>query len=148
LHQPSLDIKIENSKGEKFMKSITLDNFFHYTVVWDHPFGQDHCPTGTSKSSGVRHSKCHLMEQMSQITIVAARLALPHNLAKICDVPGCTVHQCVASDMACNCACDLSITCHYAQGSKSNTLKPRTSCTRKIIHPTVTSKVIGTVCCK
>jgi hypothetical protein len=32
-----LEIKIENSKGEKFMKSITLDYFFHYTIAWDHP---------------------------------------------------------------------------------------------------------------
>jgi hypothetical protein len=37
LHQPSLKNKIENSKGEKFMKSITLDYFFHCTVAWDHP---------------------------------------------------------------------------------------------------------------
>ena len=37
LHQPSLEIKRENSKGENFMKSITLDYFFHYTVAWDHP---------------------------------------------------------------------------------------------------------------
>jgi hypothetical protein len=42
LHQPSLEIKIENSKGENFMKSITLDYFFHYTVAWDHPQGLDH----------------------------------------------------------------------------------------------------------
>jgi hypothetical protein len=40
-------------------------------------FGQDHCPIGTSKSGGVR---CHPIEQTSQIIIVAARLALPHNL--------------------------------------------------------------------
>jgi hypothetical protein len=32
-----LEIKRENSKGENFMKSITLDYFFHYTVAWDHP---------------------------------------------------------------------------------------------------------------
>jgi hypothetical protein len=32
-----LKIKIENSKGENFMKSVTLDYFFHYTVAWDHP---------------------------------------------------------------------------------------------------------------
>jgi hypothetical protein len=31
-----LEIKRENSKGENFMKSITLDYFFHYTVAWDH----------------------------------------------------------------------------------------------------------------
>jgi hypothetical protein len=37
LHQPSLEIKIENKKGENFMKSITLDYFFHYIVAWDHP---------------------------------------------------------------------------------------------------------------
>jgi hypothetical protein len=37
LHQPSLEIKRENSKGENFMKSITLDYFFYYTVAWDHP---------------------------------------------------------------------------------------------------------------
>jgi hypothetical protein len=37
LHQSSLEIKRENSKGGNFMKSITLDYFFHYTVAWDHP---------------------------------------------------------------------------------------------------------------
>jgi hypothetical protein len=42
--------------------------------------GHDHCPTGTSKSGGVRHSKCHPIEQTSQITMVAARRELPHNL--------------------------------------------------------------------
>jgi hypothetical protein len=41
---------------------------------------QDYCPTGTSKSGGIRHSKCHPVEQTSQITMVAACLALPHNL--------------------------------------------------------------------
>jgi hypothetical protein len=37
LHQPSLEIKRENSKGENFMKSITLGYLFHYTIAWDHP---------------------------------------------------------------------------------------------------------------
>jgi hypothetical protein len=37
LHQPSLEIKRENSKGENFMKSIILDYFFHYTIAWNHP---------------------------------------------------------------------------------------------------------------
>jgi hypothetical protein len=36
-YQSSLESKIENSKGEKFMKSITLDYFFQYTLAWDHP---------------------------------------------------------------------------------------------------------------
>ena len=37
LYQSFLEIKIENSKGEKFMKSITLDSFFYYTIAWDNP---------------------------------------------------------------------------------------------------------------
>ena len=42
--------------------------------------GHDHYPTGTSKNGGIRHYKCHPIELMSQITMVAARQALPHNL--------------------------------------------------------------------
>ena len=57
-----------------------LRNFFYQNPQCPTQFGQDHYPTGTSKSGGIRHSKCRLIEQMSQITMVAARLALPHNL--------------------------------------------------------------------
>jgi hypothetical protein len=64
----------ENRRGGRPGAIVSSSNFQCLTHA-----GQDHCPTGTSKSGGVRHSKCHPVEQTSQITMVAARFGLPHN---------------------------------------------------------------------
>ena len=62
------------------LQYVVLRNLFYQNPQRPTHSGQDHCPTGTSKNDGIRHSKCHLVEQTSQITMVVARSMLPHNL--------------------------------------------------------------------
>ena len=133
-----------------FNMFLLLNLFYWFLERLTHS-GQAHCPTGTSKSDGVRHSKCYPVNQILQITIIAARLALPHNWhlkpVGIWDVLGCIISSICGKWHG----TQFQVWSFHnlpSHPSNSNTPEPRTSRTRRIIGPIVTSKVVGVVCCK